>query len=133
MDKERLEEVFSEQVFIQSFLDSETPEEIQVIFKERGIEMTIEEITVIWEIFCLVKNGEATLEDVLELQKYVENLDGGELNEEELENVSGGVAPLLDIIGGVALKALVKAGVKAVVACAATLASYLIAKAVLKD
>lgn len=55
--------------------------------KEKGVELTEQEILTIRELLIKVESGEITKEQLALWQKQVEN---GELSEEALEQVAGG-------------------------------------------
>lgn len=67
-----LENLFENAEFIEKFQKAESKDDLQKLFKEYGIELSREEID----------------EFVAELEKFGDN---GELNEEELESVAGGI------------------------------------------
>lgn len=60
----------------------ETPEEVQNFLKEQGLEFSLEEINSLRE----------TLVKVLEMK------ENGELSDEDLENVAGGIVPIILLI-----------------------------------
>lgn len=70
MDKEKLTEIFSDKEFVKSFFEPKNEEEVQKVLKEKGIDLSLQEIQKIREILIQKKNGE--------------------LSDEELEAVSGG-------------------------------------------
>jgi lactobin A/cerein 7B family class IIb bacteriocin len=80
MDDARVKEVFADEAFVKSLLDLETPEEVQSALAARGVEASREEILSVRDA----------------LVKAIEK--GGTLSDEELENVAGGVLPLVAII-----------------------------------
>ncbi len=83
MEEEKIRELFSDETFVSSLLELETPEEVQKALAEKGVDLTIDEI-------CTV-------------QKSLMQSDG-ELSEEDLENVSGGsiIATLIIVVAGIA-------------------------------
>ncbi len=83
MDEERIKELFSDEAFVNSILEMETPEEVQKALAEKGIDLTIDEI-------CTI-------------QKSLSQSDG-ELSEDDLENVAGGsiIATLIIVAAGIA-------------------------------
>ena len=82
----------------------ETAAEVQASLKERGVEMTEEEILGVRNLLIKMENGEIS----------VEQLENGELPEELLEQVSGG-SILLGICVGVAVVMNIGAVVTSVV------------------
>ena len=79
MNEELLKEVLSDSKFAELLIQQETPEDVQVLLKEKGIELTLEDIT--------------SVRNILEQQAE------GELSEDNLENVSGGSLTLAAAIG----------------------------------
>lgn len=64
--------LMEDEQFVQSMLSKETPEQVQVLYSENGVELTIE--------------------DVNEIGNMLNSLDNnGELDESSLDSVSGGV------------------------------------------
>ena len=90
MNIERVKEVFADEAFAKSVFELETASEIQAALKEKGIELSEEEITSIQDVLMKVKNGEVTKEQI---EKWSVQLENGELSEEALELVSGGIEP----------------------------------------
>ena len=78
MNEERIKEVFSDEAFVKELLSKETPEEVQAMLEDKDIEMSVSEIVKLREMII----------------KKIENPDV-ELSEDELEDVSGGVLPLM--------------------------------------
>lgn len=70
MDKEKLTEIFSNKEFVKSFFEPKNEEEVQKVLKEKGIDLSLQEIQKMREMLIQKKNGE--------------------LSDEELEAVSGG-------------------------------------------
>lgn len=91
MNIERVKEVFADEAFAKSVFELETASEIQAALKEKGIELSEEEITSIQDVLMKVKNGEVTKEQI---EKWSVQLENGELSEEALELVSGGIGVL---------------------------------------
>ena len=94
MNIERVKEVFADEAFAKSLFELETASEMQAALKEKGIELSEEEITSIQDVLMKVKNGEVTKEQI---EKWSIQLENGELSEEALELVSGGIGPLSTI------------------------------------
>ena len=83
MQVSRLED----EAFLNKMLNAENPEQVSALFAENGITMSAKEVEI--------------------LRSRLENADGGELSEDQLENVAGGVD--LDLIDDV-LNSIVKVG-----------------------
>lgn len=71
-----LEKVFSNITFKEEAKNLKTVEDLQKLFSNYDIELTLDEVK---EICC-------------EIAKQMQNSENGELNENDLEQVSGGVA-----------------------------------------
>ena len=80
MNTEKMKEVFSDEAFVKGLFELETATEVQAALKEKGVEMSEEEILGIRELLIKMENGEVS----------VEQLENGELPEELLEQVAGG-------------------------------------------
>lgn len=93
MNEQQIKELFSDEAFTASILEMETPEEVQKALSDKGLELSLEEISTIQN--SLLNNE-------------------GELSEDELENVAGGIAVTAVIcgliIGGAAAGGLFKMG-----------------------
>lgn len=88
MELSRIKEVCSDQEYLKELFNLSTPEEVQASLKEKGIDMTIDEINQTADFLNRANNGELTENE----QKAVEMLSksNGELSEEDLESVTGG-------------------------------------------
>ncbi len=88
MNEQKMKEVFSDEQFVKSLLELETPEEVQKFLAEKEIDVTEEEIVKAREILVRYNNGD--------------------LSEEELENVAGGgiLCFLGSIVAGVIANAV---------------------------
>ena len=75
MNEAYIKEIFSDEAFVKSFLELETPEEVQSALKEKNIDMTEDEIiTLRDDIVTLAEKAEA----------------GEELSLEQLDEAAGG-------------------------------------------
>ena len=79
MNEEQIKELFSDEAFVASVLALDTPEEVQAALKERGLDVTLEEIDAIQK--ALVKKAD------------------GELADDDLEDVAGGSLTIMAAIG----------------------------------
>ena len=79
IDQGYVKEVFSDEVFVKSLLELETPLEVQAALQEKGIEMTESEIL-------------ALRDEIEKLAERVRN--GEELSLDQLDDVAGGAVPL---------------------------------------
>ena len=70
MDKKRVEALFADEAFVKSFLALETPEEVQVAAKAKGVDLTLDEINAI--------------------KKSLAKFTSEELSDDSLEKVAGG-------------------------------------------
>lgn len=73
---EKIQEVFSDKEFVEKLLAMETAEEVQAAVKEKGLELTLEEI-------------EATKKSII---NSLEKNDSDEVSDDQLEQVAGGFA-----------------------------------------
>ena len=77
----------------------ETAAQVQAALKERGVELTEEEILGIRDFIIKVERGEISAE---QLEKWAAQGENGELSEEALEQVAGGsitIAALIALVG----------------------------------
>ena len=94
MNVNKLKEVFSDEAFVKSLFELESVGEVQAALKEKGIEFSEEEILSIRDFLLKVEEGDITKE---QLEKWTVQLEDGELSEEVLEIVAGGIA--LETVG----------------------------------
>ena len=85
--QEKLNALLEDEAFLNKMLNAENPEQVSALFAENGITMSAKEVEI--------------------LRSRLENADGGEHSEDQLENVAGGVD--LDLIDDV-LNSIVKVG-----------------------
>ena len=76
MDKERMKEVLVEEGFAERLMTLETPEEVRAAFKEKGVEISVEEVLIFREML------------IETVEKIVRN--GGEISLEDLDEAAGG-------------------------------------------
>ena len=115
MNVEKMKEIFSDEAFVKSLFELETVTEVQAALKEKGIELSEEEILGIREFLIKVESGEITQE---QLEIWQQQAKDGELSDEALEQVTGGIAVGLLvglIITGLAVDGLFLAAVGIVV------------------
>lgn len=88
MDIEKIKKVLSDEEFVKSLLNFETPQQVQQALKDKGVELSIDEITSVGDLLNRYLSNELTDQE----KKVIElvNNSGDELNEEELESVAGG-------------------------------------------
>ena len=72
MSIERMDEIFKDDKYVETLLAMETPEEMQNALAEKGVEVSLEE--------------------VVQAKNLVSQYQAGELTEEELEKVAGGIS-----------------------------------------
>ena len=102
MNMEKLKEVFAEEAFVKALFEMESAAEMQEALNSKGVQMSEEEIAGIRDFFQKVKSGEISREKLEKWSKLAEN---GELTEEMLEQVAGGIEPitimlLVGLLGG---------------------------------
>ena len=91
MNVEKMKEIFSDEAFVKSLFELETAAEVQTTLKEKGVELTEQEILTIRELLIKVESGEITKEQLELWQKQAED---GEFSEEALQQVAGGCPPV---------------------------------------
>jgi lactobin A/cerein 7B family class IIb bacteriocin len=77
MNEAEVREIFSDEAFTSSLLALETAEEVQSALSDKGLDLSLDEI-------ATIRNSILTA-----------TTQGGELSEEQLESVSGGVVPII--------------------------------------
>ena len=82
--KKKIQEVFSDEAFKNKLLLMEDEGDVQKALEEKGIEFSLDEIRRIKERAIKVQSGEAS-------QEQAEPLADGELSEDELMDVAGGL------------------------------------------
>ena len=87
MNIEKMKTVFADETFVKSLFELETAAEVQAALKEKGVEMSEEEILGIRELLIKVESGEISVE---QLEQWAAQVESGELSDEMLEQVSGG-------------------------------------------
>ena len=88
MNIERLKEVFLDEAFVKSLFELETVAEVQAALREKGVELSEDEILGVRELFLKVEGGEISAE---QLESWAAQAEEGEIPEEMLELVSGGL------------------------------------------
>ena len=89
MNIEKMKEVFADEAFVKGLFKLGSAAEMHAALKEKGVEMTEQEIITIRELLSKVASGEIS----------GEQMEKGELPEELLEQVAGGsVLAVLGII-----------------------------------
>ena len=85
MENEKIQAILKDKEFLSQVLKMETPEEVQKAFKQKGIELSLEEIGIVGDLVnsMIAKNSTSLSEEDLE------EIAGGEPNEDEnLESYS---------------------------------------------
>ena len=83
----KMKEVFADEAFVKGLFELETAAEVQAALKEKGLEMTEEEILGVRDLLIKVGNGEISAE---KLELWTKQVENGELSDEMLEQVAGG-------------------------------------------
>ena len=110
MNIEKMKEVLSDEVFFKSLFELETVAEVQAALREKGVELSEDEILGVRELFLKVESGEISAE---QLEKWGEQAESGELSEELLEQVSGGS---ITLVGAAVVTFVIRAGTAAAAA-----------------
>ena len=87
MNMEKMKEVFSDEAFVKSLFELDSAAEVQAALKEKGIEMTEDEILGIRDLLAKMESGAISAEQAEQWSKQAES---GELPDEVLEQVAGG-------------------------------------------
>lgn len=82
MDQAKIMEVFSDELFVKKLLEMESDEEMQAALEEKDVDVSVDDIKKVKSF--LDSNSEA--------------IKSGELNEDQLEGITGGAAGTLSII-----------------------------------
>jgi hypothetical protein len=93
MDEEKLREVLSDEDLVKELLMMENEEQVQKALEEKGVELSLDMIRQAGEFIRKVQDGEIS-------QEQAQRLADGELTEDELEEVSGGLAFILFLLFG---------------------------------
>ncbi len=80
--KMKLEAIFADEEEVKRFLSFEEPEDVQSYLKEKDIEMTVDQIKAMKELFEACAEGKVSMEDMQLLEK-------GEIPESMLADVNG--------------------------------------------
>lgn len=89
MDLELIKNLSNDQEFMQSLYTIEDGKQVQEKLKEKGVELSIEQLRELRDLFDRYVKNELTPQETKLLQQAQSTLDG-ELNEDQLETVSGG-------------------------------------------
>ena len=117
MNVEKIKEVFADEAFVKGLFELESAAEVQAALKEKGVELTEEEILGIRDLLVKMENGEISAEQV---EQWAAQAESGELPDELLEQVAGGIvltgSAILAIyigvfVGGQALSAGIAAAI----------------------
>lgn len=88
MNINKLKEVLSNKEFVEDLFQLETSQQVSDALKDKGVEISAQEVESIHDILVRYENNELTEKEKKLFEQY-ESQDG-ELSEDELENVSGG-------------------------------------------
>ena len=87
MNIEKIKEVFSDEAFVKGLFELESVAEVQAALKEKGVEISEEEILGIRDLLGKVEGGEISVE---QMEQWAAQVESGELSDEMLEQVAGG-------------------------------------------
>ena len=108
MNMDKLKEVFADEAFVEGLLQLESAAEVQEALKEKDIEMTEDDIISLRDIMVKVESGEVSEE---QLESWAAQSEEGEIPEEMLELVSGGVITITALLLGTLVTTLKMAAV----------------------
>ena len=97
MNMDKLKEVFADEAFVEGLLQLESAAEVQEALKEKDIEMTEDDIISLRDIMVKVESGEVSEE---QMESWAAQAEEGEIPEEMLELVSGGVITITALLLG---------------------------------
>ena len=93
MNEERIKEVFSDEEFVKELFSKETPEEAKALLEEKGIDFSVEDLIKLREIIIAKMEQQSSSEE-------------GELGEDELKDVSGGMLTfIMPLVIGIVVNA----------------------------
>ena len=84
MNNEQIKKIFADEVFVNELIALEDNAAFQAALKEKGIELTDEQVIVIRNLQAKAAAGKIT-------EEQLKQMEAGDLPEELLEQVSGGV------------------------------------------
>ena len=87
MNTENMKAAFADEVFVKGLFELETAAEVQAALKEKGVEMSEQEILGIRDLLVKVESGEISAEQA---EQWAKQAESGELPDEVLEQVAGG-------------------------------------------
>ena len=108
MNMDKLKEVFADEAFVEGLLQLESAAEVQEALKEKDIEMTEDDIISLRDIMVKVESGEVSEE---QMESWAAQAEEGEIPEEMLELVSGGVITITALVLGALVTTLKMAAV----------------------
>lgn len=94
VDTKKLEELLKDKEFCEKLFALDETKDVQDLLNTNGIELSIEEIEQIKDLVIRFQNDDLTDEEKKLIEKFQKT---GELSDDDLENVSGG---LFLLIGG---------------------------------
>lgn len=110
MNTDKLKQLLCDKEFCERLLDLETPEQVQELLKENDVELTLEEIDNVKDVFGRFQNDELTDDEKKTLEFYQSHTDG-ELSDEALETVAGGfLDPLSWFVVGLIIATVIGGG-----------------------
>lgn len=89
MNTEKLKELLSDEKFCEQLFHLETSTQVQDLLKANGVELTVEQIDTVKDLFTRYQNDQLTDEEKKACD-YFQSHSNGELTEKDLETVSGG-------------------------------------------
>ena len=87
MNIEKMKEVFADEAFVKGLFELDSAAEVQAALKEKGVEMSEEEILAVRDLLTKMENGEISAEQA---ELWSKQAESGELSDEVLEQVTGG-------------------------------------------
>ena len=98
MNIEKIKEVFSDEAFVKGLFELDSAAEVQAALQEKGVALTEEEILGIRDLLVKMESGEVSTEQA---EQWAAQAESGELSDEVLEQVAGGVIILAAVSVGI--------------------------------
>lgn len=110
MDINKLKDVLSDKTFVEQLLSMEDEEQVQVALKEKGIDITLQQIDEIKDYIDRYQNNQLSEQEKNLLEAAQKNING-QLSDEELESVSGGIVVIDTLIVALFIGIIVGGGI----------------------
>lgn len=110
MDINKIKEVFNDKDFVTQLFNLDDDTQVQKALKGKGIDISLEDIDKIKDTIDRYENNQLSQQELDLIEATQKNLDG-QLSDEQLESVSGGLALIDDLIIGLFVGIMVGGGI----------------------